>query len=233
MRSSMLKLPQFLLLALLVLVVACNKTDDNLIDSGAIDWEEELELRSDDIDAEVSELDAEFLAGELGLRGPCFNLVFPVSIEFPDGTIVEAETLEELKEAIAEWKSTATPGGGRPHLVFPFDVETADGEIVTVTSKDDLFALKKECARERKIRLLRKCFDLVYPVTVVLPNGDEVEIADKGEMKLFIRIWRHAHRGHDARPKIKLPFEVELEDGSILEITSKDDLIAAIKDCKG
>ena len=220
-------------LVLTVFLTSCNKSDNGFDSFSDTDWEATLDLTTDGVEAEADELDAEYLAGELGLRGPCFTLVFPVKVQFPDSTTADANTLEELKTILGEWKANATPGSGRPHLVLPFEVETADGDVVLFESLSDLKELKKDCVREKRHRAIKKCFDLVYPVTLVLPNGDTVEIEDRQAMKTLIKKWARGHRGHDARPKIQLPFQVELEDGSILDITSKDDLIAAIKDCRG
>lgn len=217
----------------LMFLVSCSENGLDLTSNPAVDYEEVLDLTTDDVDAEYDELDAEFLTTDNGLRGPCFTLVFPVTVVFPDSTEFTAASLDELKEALADWKANATPGEGRPHLKFPFEVETADGEIVTVENKEDLIALKKDCVRERKRQAIRKCFDLVYPVNIELPNGEVVEIDSKTEMKIFLHSWAHRNRGKDLRPKIQLPFQVTLEDGTVIDITSKDDLLQALEDCKG
>ncbi|HHM21594.1 MAG TPA: hypothetical protein ENJ20_06180 [Bacteroidetes bacterium] len=77
---------------------------------------------------------------------PCFKLVFPVTIEFPDGTTAEAENRMELKMLIREWKMDNPGVPGRPHLVFPLQVEmTEDGTIVTVNNREELKELRESC----------------------------------------------------------------------------------------
>lgn len=230
MTKLFLKIPM-LFLALTLMMTSCQKDSNDV--QADIDYEEILNLTTDDVDAEYSELDAEFLISENGLRNACFTMVFPVTIVFEDGSTQEASSLEDLKDILKEWKANATTGEARPQLQFPLEVETSDGEIVTLDSKDDLLAIKKDCVRDKKRREVRRCFDLVYPVTLELPNGQTVEINNKEEMRVFLTRWARTHRGHNARPKVQLPFEVETEDGNILTITSKDDLIAALEDCKG
>lgn len=232
MKDLIWKLP-VLLLSVSLFMVGCSEDANDMVPLADVDYEELLDLKTDGVEAEFDELDAEFLAYDNGMRGPCFTLVFPVALVYPDGAQEEASSLEDLKELLKEWKANSLPGDGRPHLAFPYEVETDDGEIVTVESREDLMGLKKDCVRDNKRRLLKRCFDLVYPVVIELPNGDELEIEDQAAMKKFLHRWVRAHRGHLVRPKVQLPFDVETRDGEIITINSKEDLIQALKDCRG
>ena len=93
--------------------------------------------------------------GSFGHHGPaghcqqglsCFEIVFPVTIEFPDSTTATAADRAALHTLIHDWRA-ANPGvQGRPHLVFPITVQmTADSSLVTVNSRDELRALKESC----------------------------------------------------------------------------------------
>ncbi|MDX1685959.1 MAG: hypothetical protein R3275_12040 [Saprospiraceae bacterium] len=231
MKQLVWRMPLLALLAS-AFIISCSDSSSDLVDYPEVDYEDILDLRTDDVDADIDELSAEFLTYDNGLRGRCITLVFPVTLVYPDGTTQEAGSLEELKDLLKEWKANSEPGDGRPHLQLPFEVETKDGEIVTVESKEDLLALKKDCVRDHKRRVLKRCFELVYPVNVVLPNGDVIEIESKEQMMTFLHRWKKAHRGADHRPRIELPFEVELEDGTIYEINSREDLKKALEDCR-
>ena len=78
-------------------------------------------------------------------RHGCFELVFPLSIEFPDGTTAEVNDREELKQAVRTWKE-ANPGvDGRPVLTFPITVEFEDGTTQTIETIEDLRTLKETC----------------------------------------------------------------------------------------
>ena len=77
----------------------------------------------------------------------CFRLVFPVTIEFPNGLLVTAQTKQQLRNVIKEWKEQQDGQiDERPQLVFPitvFMVET--GTVQEVESKEALKELKEEC----------------------------------------------------------------------------------------
>ena len=75
----------------------------------------------------------------------CFQLVYPVTVDFPDSTSVEVGSRIELKMAIREWKQNNPDTDERPTLAFPLEVELRDGTTVTVESQEDLHALKEEC----------------------------------------------------------------------------------------
>lgn len=77
--------------------------------------------------------------------GPCFTPNFPLSIMFPDSSVVLINSPEEMKAAIIAYHQ-ANPGQHvRPEFVFPISVTLADGTVVTVNSRDELRALKEAC----------------------------------------------------------------------------------------
>ena len=77
--------------------------------------------------------------------GPCFTPNFPLSVMFPDSSVVLINAPEELKAAIIAYHQ-ANPGQHvRPEFVFPITVTLADGTVVTVNSRDELRALKEAC----------------------------------------------------------------------------------------
>jgi hypothetical protein len=77
--------------------------------------------------------------------GPCFTINFPLSVMFPDSSVVLLNSKEELKAAVLAYHQ-ANPGQHvRPEFVFPITVTLADGTIVTVNSRDDIRALKEAC----------------------------------------------------------------------------------------
>jgi len=78
----------------------------------------------------------------------CFDLVYPVSIEFPNGSILEATSQSTLKNAIRAWKKSTDGSNGRPMLVYPVTVEYEDGTQTTVNDRDELKALKDTCEAE-------------------------------------------------------------------------------------
>lgn len=82
--------------------------------------------------------------GEHGLS--CFELVFPVTIMFPDSTTAQAADRVALKDLIHTWRQNNPTVHERPQLVFPVTViMTDDSTSVTVNSSEELHALKESC----------------------------------------------------------------------------------------
>ncbi|MBN8679450.1 MAG: hypothetical protein J0M29_14570 [Chitinophagales bacterium] len=72
--------------------------------------------------------------GQHGLT--CFEIVFPITIEFPDGTTAEAADRQALHQLIRTWKQNNPGVQGRPKMVFPITVKMdEDGSVVTVNSR--------------------------------------------------------------------------------------------------
>ena len=97
MKDLIWKIPVMMLMTAMVMV-SCSESASDIIPLADVDHEEILDLRTDGVEAGFDELDAEFLAYDNGFRGPCFTLVFPVTLVYPDSTQEEAASLEELKE---------------------------------------------------------------------------------------------------------------------------------------
>ena len=93
--------------------------------------------------------------GRFGDQGPqghsrrwlsCFEIVFPITIEFPDGTIAQADDRQELHQLIRTWRHDNPGVPGRPKMVFPITVKmTEDGTLVTVDNRQELHDLKESC----------------------------------------------------------------------------------------
>jgi hypothetical protein len=83
--------------------------------------------------------------GGHGDGGPCFTLVFPVTISFPDGTQLVVNSPQELGQAAHDWNKNNPGQHARPELVFPVTVTLKDGTQVVVNSKEELQAIKDAC----------------------------------------------------------------------------------------
>ncbi len=81
--------------------------------------------------------------GEFG--NACFDMVYPISYEMPDGMIVSGENEKELGLAIKSWYEANSGSKEKPSLVYPVDVVLEDGSIVTINNEDDMIKLKKGC----------------------------------------------------------------------------------------
>lgn len=82
----------------------------------------------------------------LGEGKPCFRLVYPIGIEYPDGTVIEYEKWRDARLALREWKLDNLDAEERPKLDFPIEV-VLDGaeEATTVNSREELRQIKEDC----------------------------------------------------------------------------------------
>jgi len=73
--------------------------------------------------------------GKRGKRGAkCFELVYPVTIAFPDGSTAAVNDKEEAKEAKKAFKEANPDAEGRPTLVFPIQI-VQDSATVDIERK--------------------------------------------------------------------------------------------------
>jgi len=165
--------------------------------------------------------------------GGCFEFVFPITILFADGTTAEVDSYESLRETIKTWKENNPDATERPQLAYPLEVLTSDGELVSVSERSELRELVKECRSEMAVGNHKRCFKIVFPVSILFPDGTSIEVEDRKAAKQAIRAWKAENPDATERPTLAFPIDVELEDGTIQTVNSKDELILLKEDCKG
>jgi len=163
-----------------------------------------------------------------GFRRLCFRPVFPVTLEFPDGTTLEVENRFQLRMAIRDWKENNPNATERPTIAFPYEVTLQDGTVVTVNSPEEVQALLEECQPDGP---QGPCFRPVYPLTVVYPDGTTVEVDNRFEFRVAIREWFVENPTSDERSTLEYPYEVTLQDGSVVTINSQEELQELWAEC--
>lgn len=76
----------------------------------------------------------------------CFEVIFPLSITYPDGTTTAYEDRMSLKTAVRAWKAANPEVEERPMLVFPIEITLEDGSTLTINNVEELQAQKESCA---------------------------------------------------------------------------------------
>ena len=213
------------LFALISIFVACNKTDTATIE--------------DAVDEALFSLQER---GGMGRYG-CYELVFPVSITLPDGTSVEVDSYDELKETVRTYFS----GNDHPRahrrlfqFVFPISVISQDGDLITVEDQEGLFRLRADCGgtfgnhdHHGHGQHGLSCFTLVFPITIEFPDGTTAEATDRMSLHQLLRTWRHNNPGVDGRPQIVFPLTVKMtDDGSLVTLENRDELKALKESCE-
>lgn len=229
------KLSFLFVVAIALAFVSCEKEgidelSDNFITSNA-----EVRTSGDEMEASG---ESSFVR-QRGNRGGCFELVYPVTISFSDGSTVEVNSREEAREAKRVFKTANPDAEGRPTLVFPIQI-TQDDMTVDIADAEALEAVKEACPRGGRGGGKKggkgnrgKCFQPVFPVTLSFPDGTSQEVADKDAAKEAVMTWKEANPDAEDRPSIAFPYDVLLKDSTTMTLTSEEDLDALKETCKG
>lgn len=158
--------------------------------------------------------------------GPCFTIVFPVTVLLPDSTTQEVASADEFKSLL---KSLGRKESRHVHILFPYDVTLSDGTVVTVNSKDDIKAIIEDCRGTHEAQDT-PCYTVNFPVTIVFPDNSSTTVASKEELIAAVKAW--ISNGNRGRPEIAYPYTVTLKDGTIATINSKADIEAIREACR-
>ena len=160
--------------------------------------------------------------GNCGRFG-CYEFVFPVTINFPDETTTEVEDYMEMREALKAFREANPEADERPELAFPLEVMAEDGTVISVSSRAELHELRMECRREffenhgprgHRFRGHGFCFRLIYPVTIIFPDGITEVVDGPWALKYELRDWKRDNPDSEERPALQYPLTVKLEDGT-------------------
>ena len=105
----------------------------------------------------------------------CFDLVYPVSVELSDGSIVTANTQQEFEALFG------SQNGSPVDMVYPFDI-IEDGVTITIQNMIDFQDALFSCDRGYgDLPFELDFFDLVYPVTLIYNDGTTIQVNDYTE----------------------------------------------------
>lgn len=226
----MIKALKFLFLLALTataIAVACNKSDEITPDEAVNSTLYSIQER-----------------GGMGRLG-CFELVFPVTLNLPDGTTAEVDSYDEMIQSFRDFFAAnghLGGSGGRPHpsFVFPVSVFSQDGELITVNNEDELHRLRMACGGGRfgqhdprgHARRWLSCFEIVFPVTIEFPDGTTAQADDRQDLHQLIRAWRQNNPGVDERPTVVFPMTVKMtEDGTLVTVDNREELHRLKESC--
>jgi hypothetical protein len=75
------------------------------------------------------------------------------------------------------------------------------------------------------------CFDLVFPLEVVKPNGDTIQLDSLRQFRRFMDVFK-GERNPNRRPKLVFPINVTLADGGTKTLTEPKDFLELLKSCR-
>lgn len=182
-----------------VLMNRSNRSLISLLTNMNIYFDNDGELLSNDFEDEFDEWD----------QSMCFDVEFPISVNLSDGSIVTISNEDELYEGIEEYYEMGDEGN-LPEINFPINIifyfendnNSEYEEIVEINNYEELEMYFEMCEDEEDNWFGFDCVDLVYPVTIESPEGENFSFEDEGSLIEHIETW------YDNNPDSNLEFEI-------------------------
>ena len=172
----------------------------------------------------------------------CFDIVYPITIQMPDGSTLSIDGEEDTDLEIVKNYYEENDTEEKPSMVFPITIITYEDVTKTISSEEEMSDAYRGCSgrdRERDWDRERECFELVYPVTYVLPDGSTIEISDEEDEAGWesLKSWYEANPESEERPSLQYPVDIiyeseESEDGETVTINSEDEMTVAKEECR-
>ncbi len=104
--------------------------------------------------------------------------------------------------------------------------ETTPIENIENYTEDAVFIMQ----RNAKVGI-RGCFELVFPIDLVFPDGTTASVDSYSEMKTAIRTWKVDNPDAEDKPRLGYPLDIMTDEGEIITAESKEELVDATKGC--
>jgi len=147
-------------------------------------------------------------------KAPCFKLNFPVEIIDVDGSQLTISDFKDLKEQVKSKEEF--------DFVYPVTVTTLkEKEEIELNSKEEIQDLRKDCYGKEDAK--ETCFELDFPVTVLIEDGTSFIANDWQDFKVNL----------NANDKFNLEYPVSITytDGTQETVDDEDEMIEIKKDC--
>ena len=171
----------------------------------------------------------------------CFDLVYPLTIVNPEGEVLTVDSENNLHEYIDQYYENCNSNDcGDFNLYYPLTVEyyseTNDQvQTLTINSEEELEELLDEHCYNNDDDGdgedgLDTCGEIVYPVTVEAPNGDQFTGNSEEEIMTFIEEWSSNNCNTmecDTDFELVFPITMEFEDdqGDIVVMTIQSEVM--------
>ncbi len=77
-----------------------------------------------------------------------------------------------------------------------------------------------------------ECFDIVFPVTVIMPDASEITGNSKQEIRTAMKEWFEENGPSEEHPSLQFPIDIVYEDGTVATVNSKEEIGEAYALCK-
>ncbi|NRB49018.1 MAG: hypothetical protein HRU41_15185 [Saprospiraceae bacterium] len=165
--------------------------------------------------------------GEYKEDKACFDLVYPLGITMPDGSTLSGEEAV-LWEAVKAWYDANPDSKDKPSLIYPIEIEWVGKEVVkTIENEKGLEEAFEYCKGDKDPE---DCFEWVYPLTWLMPDGSTITIEEKEDWEA-LKSWYDANPNAEAKPELSYPVSIESKDGTIRTVQNDDEMENAKADC--
>lgn len=164
----------------------------------------------------------------------CAEIVYPITLNNSDGSTTTINDDDELIEAIEDAIFDDT---NVPTIAFPIQVINEDDITVTVSTEEELFEIFEACFGDWDDDCgcddeFEACFEINYPITLVMPDGSQVVVNDDDELETAIDNYYDANPNDSNDVSVVYPITVTmLDDSSTVTINDDDELDELFEEC--
>ena len=155
----------------------------------------------------------------------CFEYVYPISFEMPDGSTITGDNEEAIERQIEEWYEINGDVDLDPELVYPVQIIFGD-RIFDANSEEELERLYDELCHDEEDdgeHEEEECFEYVYPISFEMPDGSTITGDNEEEIERQIEEWYEINGENDQRPELVFPVQIIFGD-RIFDASSEEEL---------
>ena len=171
------------------------------------------EFLSNNFDSEYEEWD----------QNMCFDIEFPITINLSDGSVVTISNDEQLFEGIEDYYEM-DESDNLPEINFPINIifyyENENGveyeDLVEIGDYEELEMYFEMCEDEEDINDDEEvnwsefnCVDLVYPITIESPEGENLSFENEDSLNNYIESWYNSNPNSNQEFELVFPLSIE------------------------
>ena len=199
--------------------------------------EETIVINSEEELAEVKETCRDYIEDSDDSED-CFEYLFPVTFIMPDGSTITVESDDESGWSELKLWYESNESEEEPGLQYPVEIirDTEQGEETIVINSEEELAEVKETCRDyiEDSDDLEDCFEYLFPVTFVMPDGSTITIENEDGL-LILRRWYEENSGYEEEPVLQYPVSVVLENEegeTTLVVNSETEIDMIYEECE-
>jgi len=167
----------------------------------------------------------------------CFEIVYPIDISLPDGTVqtVESDSILEYYAEVFDDEDIIP--------VFPITIIDLEENQVTIETEEEFFALLESCEEEDddddddededfdlEDIFENECFSFIYPIDINLPDGSTSTLNSDEEMIAFVEALELEDYNENEYPMPVFPINI-LVEGEEVSIKDLEDFSDVLENC--